>query len=86
MSDQNDSDRNEDEPTVGEQIGEAIRSEDEPIEESEPAAPLAMTMGTYPIVLIVLLILVAAAVYFMAWRESEPANPAEIPAGEMVDQ
>lgn len=69
----------EEEPTVSEQIGESIRSEDEPIQ--EPAAPFGMVMWTYPVILITLLLILAAYFFWFRaapdeGREDDPARPA----------
>lgn len=66
------------EHTLGEQIGESIRSEDEPMENKRPAAPFAMVMGTYPIILIVLVLLISA--YFFWFRTAPQADDANGPA------
>ena len=68
----------EHEHTLGEQIGESIRSEDEPIENTRPSAPLAMVMGTYPFILIILVLLIAA--YFFWVRTAPDAEDAGGPA------
>ncbi len=89
MSDHLDPKRPEEEKTVGEQIGESMRSEDEPLEDKKPSAPLALVMGSYPIILIVLLLAIAA--YFFWFRgageqggvDDNPAQPAEV---EALDQ
>jgi hypothetical protein len=73
--------RREDDPTVTEQLGESIRSEDKPIK--DPSTPLALVMGSYPVILIMLLLILA--VYFFwfrarpgAERVDEPARPTEV--------
>ena len=89
MSDHLDPNRPEEEKTVSEQIGESIRSEDEPLENEKPSAPLALVMGSYPIILTVLLLAIAA--YFFWFRgggdqggiDDNPAQPAEV---ETLDQ
>lgn len=73
----------EDEHSLGEQIGESIRSEDEPLEDTKPAAPLALVMGSYPIILIILLLILAGYFFWFRGnaeedREDEPARPAEV--------
>jgi len=70
--------------TLGEQIGESMRSEDEPLEDNKPSAPLALVMGSYPIILTLLLLALAA--YFFWFRgagdqggiDDNPAQPAEV--------
>ncbi len=71
----------EDDPTLSEQIGESMRSEDEPIK--DPSTPLALVMGSYPVILILLLLILA--VYFFWFRAGpdaqdmdEPARPVEV--------
>lgn len=85
MSDYRDSRHPDDEDkTLGEQIGESIRSEDEPLEDKKPSAPLALVMGSYPIILTLLLLALAA--YFFWFRgggeqadvDDNPAQPAEV--------
>ncbi len=88
MSDRPESEHDpKDDPTLSEQVGEAIRSEDEPLGKVQPEAPLAMVMGLYPIVLIIALLLIA--LFFLFPRggedEDEPATDS-VPANVIQDE
>jgi hypothetical protein len=76
--------RDEDDQTLSEQFGESIRSEDKPIK--DPSTPLALVMGSYPVILITLLLIIAAYFFWFrggreADRADEPARPLEVDAG-----
>lgn len=66
----------EEEPTLTEQLGESIRSEDKPIK--DPTTPLALVMGSYPVILIMLLLILA--VYFFWFRSGPEAERVDEPA------
>jgi len=68
--------------TVGEKIGESIRSEDRPIEKTQPQAPLALVMGSYPIILIILLMGMAA--FFVFSRRGTTPSSVDTPAATEV--
>ncbi len=78
----------DDEQTLSEQIGESMRSEDEPLGETKPSAPFALVMGSYPIILILLLLSIAAYFFwFRADRETDVDGTGVPPAAvQSMDQ
>lgn len=62
----------EEHKTVTEIVEESVKGEDEPMEVNHPTAPGALVWFTYPVLLVVLLLIVFA---IMAFTGAEPAQP-----------
>ncbi len=72
------------EKTTQETIVDAVEGHDQPMEESHPYVPAAMVMGSYPMILVglilaVILYLVISSMMAKPVSDSEPRKTLEVP-------
>jgi len=70
------------EPQTLAEVREEMRSDPQSLEKQQPEAPLALVMGAYPLVLIVLLIAIAAF-FVMSRRGTVNVDPGPPPTTEV---
>jgi len=75
-------DPQEENPQTLAEVREEMHSDPDSLEKQQPGAPLALVMGAYPIILIILLISIAAF-FVMSRRGTSNIEPGTTPATEV---